>query len=98
MNDLISRQELIDRCDDVIENGASTVFGLHPIAMEAVKYVVENMPFIDAVEVIRCKDCANWQIDWIPTIGGDKGCHYCEMFDSSTEPLNYCGYAERRAE
>ena len=55
-----------------------------------------EVPTADVVEVIRCKDCANWQIDWIPTIGGDKGCHYCEIFVSSTEPLNYCGYAERR--
>lgn len=63
---------------------------------EMFKKSIDEQPTSDVVEVVRCKDCANWQIDWIPTIGGDKGCHYCEMFDSSTEPLNYCGYGERR--
>lgn len=48
------------------------------------------------VEVVRCKDCVYWQTDWIPNTGGNRGCHYCEMMDSFTEPLNYCGYAERK--
>ena len=50
----------------------------------------------DVVEVVRCKDCSNWQIEWIPTIGGEEGCHYCGTMDKSTEPIFYCGKGERR--
>lgn len=56
-------------------------------------YLIDCMP---AFELVRCKDCEFWQTDWIPNTGGDRGCHYCEMMDSFTEPLNYCGYAERK--
>lgn len=58
--------------------------------------IIHDMPTADVVEVVRCKDCEFWQTDWIPNTGGDRGCHYCEMMDSFTEPLNFCGYAERK--
>ena len=59
MNDLISRQELINRCDDVIENGIPNELGLHPIVVEVVKFIVETMPSVDAEEVIH----AEWQLN-----------------------------------
>ena len=55
-----------------------------------------RMPTADVVEVVRCEDCCHWQTDWIPTLGGDEGCHYCEMMDCSVEPNNYCAYGYRR--
>lgn len=58
--------------------------------------LIKTEPTADVVEVVRCKDCEFWQSDWIPNTGGDRGCHYCEMMDSFTEPLNYCGYGERK--
>lgn len=57
---------------------------------------VQKYQLADVVEVVRCKDCDFWQTDWTPNHGGDQGCHYCEMMDTFTEPLNYCGCAERK--
>ena len=72
MGDLISRQELIDRCDDVIENGIPTDSGLHPIAVEAVKYVVENMP--SEQQWIPCNErLPSGQENVIVTIYDDHG-------------------------
>lgn len=59
---------------------------------------IDAVPTADVVEVVRCEDCEFWQTDWIPNTGGDRGCHYCEMMDSFTEPLHYCGCGERREE
>ena len=54
MNDLISRQELIDICNDVIEGGIPNELGLHPIVVEAVKFIVETMP--SAQQWIPCSE------------------------------------------
>ena len=57
---------------------------------------IQKLKTADVVEVVRCKDCSNWQTEWIPTIGGEEGWHYCGMMDKSTEPIFYCGAGERR--
>ena len=42
--ELISKQEIIDRLDNVIENGASDSNGLHPLSAEVVRDMVEQLP------------------------------------------------------
>lgn len=69
---------------------------LRRLSTATIGEALDRTPTADVVEVVRCKDCEFWQTDWIPNTGGDRGCHYCEMMDSFTEPLNYCGYAERK--
>lgn len=54
---------------------------------------INEMPTVDAVEVVRCKDCK----EYIPCqrlpIGTSK---WCDMFDRATCEMNYCGWGERR--
>ena len=57
------------------------------------KRVLTQLPSADVVEVIRCKDCDNWQTGW--KAWSDNG-HYCGMIDGDTQPDFYCSYAERR--
>ncbi len=52
--------------------------------------VLESVPTIDAVEVVRCKDCTEWQDDW-----GD-GTHFCAMNDRWTKADFYCADGERK--
>ena len=49
----------------------------------AVKYI-ENAPTIDAVEVIRCKDCRHWRTS------------YCVIHGDSWEETDYCSDGERK--
>lgn len=52
-----------------------------------------NAPTVEAVQVIRCKDCKYWD-DFL-----DKG--YCKDtigFDRWWKPNDYCSYAERRTD
>ena len=57
----------------------------------APRELIEKMPTADVVEVVRCKDCA----DWIPQCG-NNGSHYCATMDSFMKPTDYCSYGERR--
>ena len=62
--------------------------------------VIENAPTVDAVEVVRCKDCHWWRL-----VNTRNGCGICqhEVFsvddctvDPVTEPTDFCSYGERR--
>lgn len=55
---------------------------------------LENAPTIDAVPVVRCRDCMYWDKSW-QTI---EGCHYCGMIDKQTEGDFFCGDGEREKE
>ena len=46
---------------------------------------VENCPTIDAVLVVRCKDCKHYN-----TIGSSKGFGWCENIDRETSDNFYC--------
>lgn len=92
----MSRYIDADAFDDTVQTLNEQGWNITRIDYKRMDRVLFEMPTADVVEVVRCKDCEFWQTDWIPNTGGDRGCHYCEMMDSFTEPLNYCGCAERK--
>lgn len=47
-------------------------------------------------ELIRCKDCKNWDKTWTPHF--DPSYHYCSMIDGVREGNFYCADAERRTD
>ena len=69
------------------------VFGI-----ESVLEYAENLPIVDAVEVVRCKDCESWQTDWKPKGCEHEDAHFCEMIGRVVCADHYCGYAERKEE
>lgn len=59
-----------------------------------IDYHFEHLaPTIDAVEVVRCKDCKKYVPCQKLPIGTSK---WCDMFDRATCEMNYCGWGERR--
>ena len=50
----------------------------------------DNAP--DAVEVVRCKDCKDWDKNW----ESRTEFHYCPMIDGSTSGDFFCADGERR--
>ena len=52
---------------------------------------IEHAPTIDAVEVVRCKDCKHWQNE-----------HLCRAFSQfgtiETQGDDYCSHGERKEE
>lgn len=82
MNDLISRQAAID----AIEHANGAVYWNQTL-MENLVSVVKSVPTIDAVPVVRCKDCEYYTEDerWCRRLG------LCGAFD----PDDYCSHSER---
>ena len=46
--------------------------------------IIDDAPTIDAVEVVRCKDCRHWRTS------------YCVIHDDSWEETDYCSDGERK--
>lgn len=55
-----------------------------------INVILHRAPTVDAVEVVRCKDCDN-------TCPGNTGL-VCTIWGAGTEPEAFCSYGERRAE
>ena len=57
------------------------------------KEEVENMPFVDAVEVVRCKNCADYEVAEY-----DDGCtkNVCRLFNRQMQENDYCSYGKRK--
>jgi hypothetical protein len=48
-------------------------------------YIIDTAPEIDAVPVVRCKDCKHYD-----TIGCSKGIGWCKKMDIGTSDNFYC--------
>ena len=59
---------------------------------------IDDAKAADVVEVVRCKDCKNWDTSWTPTAYHYEGGHYCAMVDLITARMFYCGHGERRTD
>ena len=56
---------------------------------------IEDAPTVDAVEVVRCKDCKNWKKPWLV----DQTLGVCQVGKKTlTEPNHFCSYGERRTD
>jgi hypothetical protein len=55
---------------------------------EIVFQAIEESPTIDAMPVVRCKDCKHYN-----TIGCSKGFGWCENIDRGTSDNFYCAEA-----
>ena len=58
--------------------------------------VVKNAPTVDAVEVVRCKDCKHWKC-WRSSGEGTGDCNLDEGYQTlATQHYDYCSYGERK--
>lgn len=76
-----------------LENQVKDALGkINPYLMGQMLRWIRNQPTIDAVEVVRCKDCKYWQ---------DNNVGYphdeCRWGNGETpDPDDFCSYGERR--
>lgn len=63
------------------------------IALDVID-LVKEMPTIDAVPVIRCKDCKWWKTNYSWSTGEFKVC-VREAYEPSRKAEDYCSYGER---
>ena len=81
-NDLISRNALLAEYDRV-----------HIGEPGNARKLIEQAPTIDAVEVVRCKDCKHWLKD---VAGCTDFVGRCEWANYMVGAVGYCVYGERK--
>lgn len=54
---------------------------------------VEEQPAVDAVEVIRCKECKSYDPGYIRPY-----CGWCSTWETAVRESGYCHHGERRTE
>lgn len=81
-NDLISRKALIEAYDKA-----------HQGSPGGARKLIEEAPGVDAVEVIRCRDCKSF----CHLIGkGDSAIFGCTYMGRDVKPNDFCSYGKRR--
>jgi hypothetical protein len=66
--------------------------GVFPIRIgfDAIKRVIDDAPTIDAVEVVRCKDCKHKYVSG----NGTTQYYVCDFMDAQYEENGFCHHAE----
>ena len=67
-----------------------------PNIRNVIANILRHTKTIDAVEVVRCKDCKNWDTTWQNDWA--KNYHYCSLIDGTRNGDWYCADAERRTD
>ena len=78
---------------DSIINAYEVHGGYHKKVVELLKELRERRK---QPEIIRCKDCENWDTTWQNDFAPNY--HYCPMIDGSYRGDFYCGKSERRTD
>ena len=90
-NDLISRSALLKLAVKPFPDALSSMVSAWDIA---------HAPAVDAVAVVRCKDCKHWEADR----NGQTGECFHELWEDAegwsktTEPTEFCSRGERRSD
>ena len=85
-------RSVVNPSDFYIERMAAYNKELVKMDMEAFFEYLKSRPIIDAVEVVRCKDCKYWQ--HIPLV--DVMMCYGSMHGNWTSPNDFCSYGRRK--
>ena len=59
----------------------------------ALREALGRVESVDAVEVVRCKDCRF--SDWYTAVDGKERCYCMEHDSSGHEEMDFCSYGER---
>lgn len=84
---LIDADALMERFAECVKRSNNSDFANAPTWNDAVSATV-SMPIIDAVEVVRCRDCVHWEYDAIFADGWCRGRH-------QGDPDWFCADGER---
>lgn len=99
MEDLISRQTVIDGLEFVIEHGIET-YGAHSISAEKMLEFVRELPTVQP-NIVRCKDCKHFEYDHVENVNGIPlivAHEICMRWGDGvkTSENGYCFLAERK--
>ena len=67
-------------------------------AFEIVLQRLQDEPVVDAVEVVRCKDCKHYKPQKVSAKWDGKTNFCCRVVTVKVPPDGFCSYGERRKE
>lgn len=96
---MVNKKRLID-----LEKAIETVWGTHWLNNNEkgiVQTLLRKLPTVDAVQIVRCRDCAHWK--------NEHGYTFCKVHSTLPdqygpgatvymEPEDFCSYGERRCD
>lgn len=95
MSDLIDRSKLPTMRIEIRERIDDNTCHILEAVIQGVKHAIDSAPRVDAVEVIRCKDCVYWgrspfdhaSIGWCIIAGHHRNPdYYCASADAKNDP------------
>jgi hypothetical protein len=89
---LIDRDSLKHQIIETYEYEFPTASGaFDEFVTKIIPNIINNAPTIDAVPVVRCKDCAHYN-----TAGCSVGFGWCESMDRGVSDDFYCAYGAKK--
>lgn len=85
-------EEFSQICLDIEKDQKGQGNYANALFISELRKMISTFPTVDAVPIIRCKDCINWDTDWT-THPPD---HYCPAINQFTSANYYCGYSEKK--
>ena len=82
---LIDAEELERLFYEQVESGATDLF-------DAFEDALQDAQTVDAVPVVRCKDCVHWR----EAVTNDKGVLICPASGMEITESDFCSYGERK--
>lgn len=83
MADYIDRKKVIEALKELLDVGAYD---------DDILFVIRNIPFVDTIEVVKCKDCMHCEERQMAN--GNKF-NYCKKVKSSVLEHFYCVWGEK---
>lgn len=89
MDDLIRRQTSVLTLLEKGQKSRRYKFGeIWELNFDEIREALETVPSVDAVEVVRCKDCQCY----------DSKNYYCTYLDNSNGSDGFCNFGERETD
>lgn len=88
MSDLITRDEALKA---IVDERTHTL-------LQAWINIKNTVPSVDAVEVVRCKECRHWCNHKDADYDQSEFTYYCEVHGISLTGNDFCSYGERRTD
>lgn len=87
------------RIGDIFPNGVFFVNENNPIkSLDELIERIHKAPTLDAVEVVRCKDCKHYKPHNRSAKWHCKALYCCRITVMKTNPDDFCSYGERRTD
>ena len=94
---LIDADKVINAMQKCLDEEPDKKGSVAYFAFESIIELLKQEPTVDAVEVVRCKDCKYWGQDCNSYLGDDESfCTNPDGLDNYAHPDDFCSYGERR--